>query len=347
MQKTIKIIKEKIEKIIDAENIVVVYHYDIDGCASASSLWRIMQKNHKECTFIPAERGFEQIVMNQIKEQNPTKIVLLDYVPSEEFLDFLKNYDCEIIDHHQHEERLETVSYFTSSDLGESAALSYFMAKTAEEFGLKDMEWLAYLGSFWDRCMESTEFYKKGVYQEKVEELLPFNLVVSMTQTKGSKQIFEVMNTSTELGEALEKVKALEAYSRARELFDEELRGIQFSKKSYSDLNLDIYWVKTRFKHIRIYVDYITFSKDGSFVFVLDETTRFKFSFRTTIGVDISKIVHSLSEEFKEFRGGGHKYACGGLLLNDNAEELLDRFVSLYREAHKQLDLETDKNEHQ
>ena len=337
MQETIKEIKKRIEKVFDKEKVVVIYHFDIDGCASASLMWRILQKNHKEATYIPATRGYEAMIARKIKKENPDKVVILDYVPSDELVNFLKNYDAEIIDHHKHEERLEKLDYFTSSDFEIGASLSYLLFKVAEKFEISNVSWLGYLGSFWDKCMESTEFYKKGIYQEKVDELIPFNLVVSLTRNRGSEKMLQLMNKSSSLDEAFENLEEIDDYHRAKKLFEHELRSIMFSKKNYPELQLDIYWVKTKFKHIRIYVDYITFSNEGSFLFILDEISRFKFSFRTSLELSMLNIVLQLKEKFENFKGGGHLKACGGLLDSQNVEELLSEFLKLYEKEYKKI----------
>jgi nanoRNase/pAp phosphatase (c-di-AMP/oligoRNAs hydrolase) len=96
---------------------------------------------------------------------------------------------------------------------------------------------------------------------------------------------------------------------------------------------LNVYWIKTKFKHIRIYVDYITYTTPGTHVFVLDESIRFKLSFRTSLDINLEKIIKELAKEDKNFGGGGHAQACGAMLKNENVEELLNNFIKKYREA--------------
>lgn len=335
MQKTVKELVKRIKEALDSKNLFVIYHFDIDGCASASIFWRILEKEKVHASFCPATRGFEGIAMDKIEKVNPDKIILLDYVPDGEFHDFLKKYKTEIIDHHSYEERLEVFSYFTSAKFEVGASLSYLMHKAAEKFNIKDTLWLGRLGSFWDKCMEHTEFYYEGVYSKEMAEMLPFNLIVNLSQIKGSEKMFELMNRHKDFRDALEDLKKMEDYQRAKEIFDSESKEIEFSRKSYPDIFLNIYWIKTRFKHMRIYVDYITYLSSGTKVFVLDENTRFKFSIRTSLKINLIEIINTLKKEYKNLRGGGHKQACGAMLMGEEVDEFLESFIEEYKKQVK------------
>ena len=331
MQKTITELVKRIKKFENLKNPFVVYHFDIDGCASASILWRILKKYNVNAEFCPITRGFEAVAMEKIKNHNPDRIVVLDYVPHIEFFEFLKDYPTEILDHHTHEKGLESFDYFTSSDFEVGASLSYLMYKAAEKIGIKKTDWLGRLGSFWDKCAEHTEFYYEEIYKKEMETMFPFNLVVNLTQITGSKKMFELMNMHSDFESALEDVKKMDDYVRAKKLFDSELKEIEFSKKMYSKIDLNVYWVKTKFKHIRIYVDYITYQSDGTKIFILDETTRFKFSIRTSLKINIVDIINKIKEKYPNFSGGGHKQACGAMLRGENVQELLADFITEYK----------------
>lgn len=331
MQKAITELKKRLERLKNEENVLVVYHFDVDGCAAASILWRIFQQQNVISDFFPATRGFEQIVADKIKRKNPSKVILVDYVPGPEISGFLENYNTEVLDHHTHEEFLEKFDYFTSVDYGTSMSISYLLSVAAEELGIPNVKWLGHIGAYWDKTLEKTEFFKENIYSDEINNMMPFNLVVSLTQTKGSEKLFQILNESASLDEALERVKSNEDYVRAKELFDEELRDIKFSRKYLSDIKLSMYWVRTRFKHIRIYVDYITYTTAGTHIFILDETSRFKLSFRTSLNINLVDIIRELASEDKNFSGGGHPQACGAMLKNENIEELLNKFIEKYR----------------
>lgn len=332
MQKKVteEIIK-RIEKLKNEEKIFIAYHFDVDGCASASILWRILQGFGLLTEFCPVTRGFEQVAMEKIRKSEPSKVLLVDYVPGEDFVRFLEKYNTEVMDHHTHEDFLEKFEYFTSADYELNDSISYLLSMAAENLGVKKVKWLGHIGAFWDKCLESTEFYREGAYREDMEKMLPFNLLVNLTQIKGSERLFQVLNESSDMEEALEKIKEIDDYKRAKKIFEDESKDIKFSRKYYSDIKLSIYWVKTRFKHIRMHVDFITYTTPGTHVFVLDENTRFKLSFRTSLNINIQKIVKEITKENKNFSGGGHPQACGGMLKSENIEELLSTFIEKYR----------------
>ena len=224
MQKTIAELKKRIEKLVDKQNIAVVYHFDVDGCASASLLWRFFEINHISAKFFPATRGFEIVTIERITKFQPDKIVLVDYIPGNEMIEFLKSYDTEILDHHTHEKHLEIFDYYTSADKGVTAAVSYAIAKTMQEIGLKNVEWLGKVGSFWDKTLEQTEFYYDGIYEKELDAMMPFNLLVGLTHTKGSEHLFEAFNKSSSFEEAIEAVTMLDDYKKAAEIFKTELK---------------------------------------------------------------------------------------------------------------------------
>lgn len=334
MQKFLEEVKKRLESALNYTNIAVVYDFDIDGCTSASLLWRFFKANHINATFYPNSRSFQNITIERIKNQNPDKIFIIDYVPDSDFANGLKNYNVTIIDHHSHESHLEIFDYITGADYNAVGSLCYLLYKSIKKH-LGNLDWLVKLSLFWDKALEGTEFYSEGIYQKEIEKYLPFNLVVCLTQTKGSEKVFEILNQSSSFEEAYKKVLELEDYKRAKETFDNEIKEITFSRKAFPDIKLNIYWIKTKFKHIRIYVDYITYQKEGTNIFIIDEVTQFKFSFRTSLDIDLVKIIKQLSSEFKNFSGGGHSKACGAILKNGQADEVINKFIDIYREHLK------------
>ncbi len=336
MQKIAAKVKEKLEKIMDHKNIVVVYHYDLDGCVSAAILWRVFKKHNINAEFFPATRGYDSITINKIKSHGFDKIVFVDYFPRKDYANELKDYNVSVIDHHQHEDYLEIFDYLTTADYGNDVAISYTLSKVAEGFGIKNLSWLAFIGAYWDKVLEKTEFYKKGIYKEKIDNLLPFNLVASLTQTKGSIKVFEILKSASSLEDALEKIKELDDYRKANEIFKEERKKINSTRKQYPKLMLEIFFLKTKFKHMRIHVDYITFTEKGTFVFILDEKIRYKFSFRTSLDINLLKVIKNLSNRIPYFGGGGHIKACGGLLDDTDLNSFLEKFIEEYKKQLNQ-----------
>ncbi|MDD5182281.1 MAG: DHHA1 domain-containing protein [Candidatus Nanoarchaeia archaeon] len=341
VQKAITELKKRIEQLREKQNIAVVYHFDVDGCASASLLWRYFELNHISAKFFPATRGFEIVTIERITKFQPDKIVLVDYIPGQEMVEFLKSYDAEIIDHHMHEKHLEAFDYYTSADAGISAAVSYTISRAMEELGVRNIKWLGKVGSFWDKTMEQTEFYYDGVYEKELESMMPFNLIVGLTHTKGSEHLFEVFNKSSTFEDAIEAVTSLDDYKKAAQIFKEELKEIEFSRKEYPQIKLCVYWVKTRFKHIRIYVDYITYRSPGTKLFILNENVRFKFSIRTSLGINLVELVRDISKEYKNFSGGGHPQACGAMLVGENIDDVLNDFIEKYKKLVQDIGAKT------
>jgi single-stranded DNA-specific DHH superfamily exonuclease len=330
-EEVIKKLKNRIEKLKEKENVAVVYHFDVDGCAAASLLWRYFQKHNITSKFFPATRGFEAVTTERISKFAPDKIILVDYIPGDELIRFIRNYDAEFIDHHVHEEHLEIFDYYTTADDSFSAAISYSLTKAMEELDINNINWLGKVGSFWDKTLELTDEYYDGIYEKEIEDMLPFNLVVNLSHTKGSERLFEVFNMSSSFEEAIEKIKDTDDYHRASEIFKKEYREIEFSRKEYPNLQLSIYWVRTQFKHIRIYVDYISYLKKGTKIFVLDENIRFKFSFRTSLDINLIDIIREMHLENDKFSGGGHPQACGAMLNGENVEEIISLFIDKYK----------------
>ena len=321
MDKLLQEIKKRIEKIKDGA--FIVYHFDIDGVASASIVWRILQLKHIHASFEPATNGWEDVILEKIKKHNPNQIVFLDYAPRG-FETEIKDYEVIIIDHHEEEEMPKEFDYFTSARIKRGYAISYLIAKTAERYYNLKVSWLGFLGAFWDKALEATEFWEKDAYAKFIDELLPFNLVISLTKVRGSKKLLKVFNESNSIEDALEKTKKLDDYRKAKELFEKEIASFNEFKIG----KVKVVELKTKFKHIRVYVDYLTFKEDGIIVFVLREKGRTKFSFRST-KTEILHAVKKLEKEFPKFRGGGHKNACGGLLLSEDYRKLIERFAQL------------------
>ena len=331
-EKGLNEIRKRIEAAAKFTNIAVIYDFDIDGCTAAALLWRFFKINGATAQFYATTRGFQNVTMDRIRKQDPDKIVTVDHLPNEELTSFLKSYNTTVLDHHQHEKHLEQVDYVTAHDYGIGGSMGYVVYKALQQ-DLKDVDWIVKLSLFWDKVLEDTEFYYDGIYQKEIETYMPFNLVSSLTQVKGAEKIFEVINSSSSLEEAREKVMQLEDYRRAKDTFDAELKEIKFTKKSFPDIKLDVFWIKTKFKHMRVYVDYITYQKTGTSVFIINEETQFKFSFRTSLDINFVQIIRELNKQFPTFSGGGHAKACGAALKGEQVEELLNSFTELYKKA--------------
>ena len=321
MDKLLEEIHKRIEKIEDGA--MVIYHFDIDGVASASIIWRILQMKHIHAIYEPATNGWEDVLVEKIKKHNPKQIVFLDYAPRG-YAEKIDNYEVIIIDHHEEDKMPKSFDYFTSARIKRGFAISYLIAKTAKKYYNIDVDWLGFLGSFWDKALEATEFWEEDAYGKFIDELLPFNLVVSLTKISGSKKMLKIFNESNSVEDALEKVKKLDDYKKAKEIFEEEISS--FNEYKIGDVKA--IEMRTKFKHIRVYVDYLTFKENGILVFVLPEHGRTKFSFRSS-KVEIIDAVKQLEKEFPDFTGGGHKHACGGMIKSENYKKVIERFASI------------------
>ncbi len=321
MDKLLKEIKKRIDKIEDGA--MVVYHFDIDGVASASIIWRILQKKNIRASYEPATNGWEKVIVEKIKKHNPKQIVFLDYAPRG-YANEIKDYKVIIIDHHEEEPMPKQFDYFTSAKLKRGYAISYLIAKTAKKYYNMDVDWIGFLGSFWDKALESTEFWEEDAYEKYIDKLMPLNLVVSLTKVSGSKKMLRVFNESNSIEDVLEKTKKMDDYKKAKSLFEKEIASFNEFKVG----KVKVIEMRTKFKHIRVYVDYLTFKERGILVFVLPERGRTKFSFRSS-EIEILPAIKKLEKEFENFSGGGHKHACGGMLKSSNYKKLIQRFAEL------------------
>ena len=317
----LKEIEKRIEKI--ENDSFIVYHFDVDGIASASCIWRVLKKKYINSKFEPITNGWEDVVIEKIKKHNPKQIIFLDYTPGR-IAEKIKDYNVIIIDHHEVEELPKSFDYFTSAKIDRSFAISYLISKTVEKFYKIKCDWLGFLGSYWDKCLEKTEYWKENAYNKFMNKLLPFNLVVSLTKIKGSIKLLRIFNESNSLEEARENVIQSKDYKKAKQIFEEENKNIKIKKID----GINIIYLKTKFKHIRIYVDYFTFRKPGTYIFVLKEKGRTKFSFRSN--KNILKIVKKIEKEVDGFSGGGHENACGGILKDENERVVIEKFIKYF-----------------
>jgi len=337
MQKVVKLLSEKIKELLKHKKITIVNDYDIDSCASASILWRILRKNNIEVEHVTLSKGCEGIIAQKLKKRNPEKIVIVDYVPGKILATELSGMNVTILDHHKRDSWLDEkkeFDYFTVEDYNvKYAALSYWLYLSARDFEVSSIDWLAKLGCFWDKCIENTGFNEENVYVKLMPEMLPFNLFVSYSQTRGAQKMVEMFNESSSFEEVFQKVTESQDYKQAKTEFETELQNINFSRHAYPEIKLNIYWVNTKFKHMRVFVDCITYQNPGTHFFVLDEKTQFKFSLRTSLEISLIDIIKKTKEKIPDFGGGGHLKACGAMLRNENVEELLLVLVEEYKKA--------------
>jgi len=322
---------EKVEKILKekVESCFVLYHFDVDGCGAAAYIKKIFYKIKKKAKFYPITRGrVEENLYEKILKRNPKQIIVVDYVPSKEFVEKLKGYNLKIIDHHVRESYLGE-NYITSQDYGINQCMGYLLYKIAKKYGI-NQKYIAEVSSFWDKTLEFTEFWQENAYKKKMKLFLPFNLLVSYTQVMGSRQLMEILFSAKSLKEAIERINMIPEYVEAESEFKNEIQRME--REEIDGIEV-LYINKSRFKHIRIFVDYITYTNDGTFLFVLKEKGRCKFSFRTTKEIDLLSIVKEIEKNVKGFSGGGHKKACGGMIKKEDPEEVIEEFVKLYRKS--------------
>ncbi len=314
-------IRKRLDKIED--DALIVFHYDIDGVSSASIVWRVLKKKMIHAKFEPITNGWEKIVIEKIKKHNPRQIVFLDYTPNEDMVREIKDYNVVIIDHHEEQKIPKNLDYFTSAKIEKGYAISYLICKTAKKFYDIDCNWIGFVGSYWDHCLEKTEW--KEDYEKLIDKLIPLNLVVTFTRIKGSIRMLKIFNESSSLEEALKKTKELDDYKKAWKVFKDEIRSFKEIKRD----GVGIIYLKTKFKHIRVFVDYFTFKSKKTYVFVLKEKNRTKFSFRSN--KKIFWILKKIEREVPNFSGGGHDYACGGILRDDKEEIVIEKFVKYFK----------------
>lgn len=341
MQEVVNLLIGKISGLLKHRRVMIVNDYDIDSCASASILWRVLKKNNVEVEHITLSKGCEGIVSEKIKKRNPEQIVIVDYVPGKILAKELDGMNVMILDHHKRDVWLDEqheFDYFTVEDYGvKYAALAYWLYLAARDFEIGGIDWLAKLGCFWDKCMENTGFNEEDVYAKIMPQMLPFNLFVSYSQIRGAQKMVELFNESSSFEEIFQKVTESHDYKKAREEFDAELNNINFSKHAYPEIKLNVYWVNTKFKHMRVFVDYITYQNTGTHFFVLDEKTQFKFSLRTSLEINLVELIKKTKEKIPDFGGGGHMKACGAMLHSENVEELLSVLIEEYKKALEKI----------
>ncbi len=347
----VKNVIEYLNSIGTDDNIIVIFHNDADGIASAA-LFSIFLKSHanREPYLISQPMPVDKNLMQKIKTTIPSKIVFLDLAidQSRDLLEKISRIaSVLIIDHHQiskNSNEKNIVHFnprFGKPDVYQSN--SYLTYKIFSE--IMDMSswlWIAGIGIIGDYdvsdSMDLINEIKKKYPSISIEPLLRSELgrIVDMiSATRATKSL-----TPEQLVHLLIKAKNLEAFSKNREIMDSyekiemEIAGIMVDfEKSAERFPGIIFYDMTSEYNLRSPISTKVSEMHPDKLVVVHQTvgSRIKLSARNqTRRFDVSKLLQQACRGLGA-SAGGHANAAGAMLKKDDWEKFRERLIKSVR----------------
>ncbi len=328
-----------IESINPSENVLLIHHTDVDGyCSGAiflAGLKRI-DKNIKIEITAAANEEIENLVKSEdVKSYN--KIIILDVDVSYLKKEF-ENFEGQtlIIDHHSLRVDLNADKIVYINPRFENEEIyqptSYIVYKFLSSIvDLKDLEWLAVLGTIGDYAFEDCkDLLEKWVHVEKKKDVIKTDFwkvskMVYGTIIIEARNVIEILIESENLSKLKSNPKVISAYSK----FEKAYNGVEkeFWNKAEKIDNIIISVITPTLKRMgSALLNDISFENEDKFIILLERRgENFKVHSRYQSGkIHLGKLM----EKCCTLGGGGHRHAAGGSIRTSDFEKFKNCIIS-------------------
>jgi len=310
---------------------------DTDGICSYLQLYKYMNKG----LGIIADGYIDERYTDVVKHYNPDKVFIVDKaIIKQEFIDSIKQPIISI-DHHQ-PLKLKNIKYYNpmNSEPKENPPASHITYQAT-----KKSLWIATIGTIADSHITNTikEFAQQYpdiiTKNEKINEQIFLNpkirqLVLTfefgLLGTEKEKNNFlnllkkinspyEILNSETEAGRQINQI-----YQKHNEKYEELLEIARKNKKDDSKFIILRYENKYGFSS-QLSNQLLYENKDKIIIIARKKETNTVMSLR---GAGQNKILPALQQAKQglNMMGGGHLYACGSSIINEQFELFLENF---------------------
>jgi len=333
-----------IKEIENTNRVLVIHHKDVDGLVSAAILLRVFEKIGLKVTEVTASSNEEiEDVIKKIKDFDKIIILDIDICYLKEQLVSL-NKDILLIDHHPPRTDLNTekIVYINPRlELPEIyQPVSYILYKFLSRLtNLKDIEWLAVLGTIGDYGFEDCI--------DLLENWLNIRNKEGLIKTVFWKNVKMMNGVITELGydNALRVVKgmvSLEDFEKNEEIkevyekFNEKLKEVEQmfwrNTRTIEELDLIISEIETDYRALTSFLSSELGIKHPDKIIVLMRKKNGKYVINVRYqgeGIHLGEMMKKCTKDLNG--GGGHPHAAGATILAKNKEIFEERLIEELR----------------
>ncbi len=335
------------------DNVILIFHNDADGIASAT-LFTIFLKKHigVDPYLISQPMPLDKNLIQKIKTSIPTNIIFLDLAVDQdpEMLKKISGF-CSIliIDHHKINKNMnnETIVHanprFDNPEIYQSN--SYIVYRILSE--ITDMEnylWIAGIGMVGDYdlsdSMDIVEKIKEKYPDISKDPLLESGLAMAVdmisatraTKKLSSEEIVRILEGSESISDLMDNKDVLDSYRK----IETEIAGVMvdFEKASESFKNMILYSLKSQY-NLRSPVSTKVSEMFPDKLIILYQTVggRIKISARNqSERFDVSNILKRSAKGLDASSSGGHANAGGATIKKDDWDIFRKRLIKITSE---------------
>lgn len=334
-----------IKEVKNNDKVLVIHHTDVDGLVSAAILLKTFERLGLKISKVIASSN-EEIGedIRKIKDFDKTIILDIDICYLKQELTDLEK-DILLIDHHPPRSNLNSEKIVYINPRLEHPEIyqpaSYVLYKFLSRIvNLKDIEWLAALGTIGD--------YGFGDCKDLLEKWIKIRKKKELIRTVFWKNVKMLNGAIAELGfdsalQILKEADSLEALRKNEEIkepyreFDKKLKEVEqeFWENSREIKEVGLIISEVRSKHGRVSsffsTEVGTKHPDKIIIIMRRKNGKYSINARHEAGrVDLGKIIENCTKGMGG-GGGGHRHAAGAIILAKNKSMFEERLIKELR----------------
>lgn len=340
--------KDVIKWVKESDRIVLIYHFDTDGCSSGALIYKLLQKYEKTPILaLPCTPTLPDNVVKKIKNVLPDLVVFVDLSidqHKEKVLDLSEDRRLVIIDHHQIQNDMNRSNIIHLNSMFTSDKYTPCAKYIFDLFELEDFDWIAAAGVVGDSGVSEWKEFVEDVMRKydlgssenvresllgKIDEMISAGRILK--NSDGAKTSYNILCRSDDLKDFIKNAEILEDW---RFEVQAELKKLENDFEKYKEVHGDLFFFEVKsFMNISSVLSTVLGWKytDRTIFLIKQKNNMTKIHLRRNDGkINLGKLVKKATSRFRNSAAGGHRNAAGGHVLKEDFDKFKERFLSYY-----------------
>ncbi|MFH1249339.1 MAG: DHH family phosphoesterase [archaeon] len=325
-------------ELTEKDRIALISHTDLDGFASALSIYKVIGK-YDYIEFLDYSESMLERILPEIKKRKINKIIFSDLAidsNTKGLEEIRKLSRVLIIDHHKFDNDLnsENIVYIKTESRVPPSYSCYSLLSRMQS--LEKIDWIAACGIVADWCYDQNKEFVDSIIEKyslredkdiKKTELWDISSNLSLFLIyfrKNMREAFEILNNAD-----LKNFDVITTYSKKVESEIEELSARFYKERELQ--NYGYYWnFSPKLKIKSFLINSLSYKeKDKLFVFATPDNNLLRISLRRQDGkIDCDSLAKKAAEGFRNSTMGGHKAAAGGEIVKEDENKFKENLVT-------------------
>jgi single-stranded DNA-specific DHH superfamily exonuclease len=338
-----------LKKIKPIDEVVIVYHKDVDGLCSAVLLSKLIQKiTRKEPVIIPRKGAgvtIDENTKREILSFEPSVIITLDLQVDTDYkkvieLQKISKAKLMIIDHHP------IVHHFKKPILQINPRLyfkdiylptSYLIYKIAELFiPTKNLAWIAALGVIGDRGEKNCKELLEKINKKTKRILYKADLLLSSARSVEKEKSYEFVKNLLKNSKDPKEIVKNKKLIKLKEIVDKEIKKlIEEFKRKKEKINKDVFFFcfRSKFDVGSALSKYLLDSYPSKTIILAQKKSKEMKIYAKSYKIDVAKLLKKTLEGIGI--AGGHPVAAGGDADIKNFEKFKRNLKIFFKQKSK------------